>query len=183
MLSHLNVLKKYYFCGRLVYTNNKSDSILTTSHAIVLTNLTPNTTYYYVVNSNSTDQRGNSNQSDECSFTTKVKESPAKLEMHVGNVTVKANIIGSGLSARARAIATVLIHDSSNNPVEGAKVEGQWSGNYYSGSDNGTTKSDGRIDFVASEVSGRGNLPFTFTFTFTVDNVTKKKKDGHITNP
>ena len=41
-----------------------------TLHIVDLTGLTANTTYYYIVNS--TDQNGNSNQSKEYSFTTKI---------------------------------------------------------------------------------------------------------------
>jgi parallel beta-helix repeat protein len=50
------------------YKYNKSKSSLETFHRTVLTGLSPNTTYYYVVNS--TDISQNSNQSAEYSFTT-----------------------------------------------------------------------------------------------------------------
>ncbi|RLG44454.1 MAG: hypothetical protein DRN81_04555, partial [Thermoproteota archaeon] len=51
------------------YTYSKEDTSYTTSHSITLTNLTPNTTYYFVVNS--TDIANNSAQSTEHSFKTK----------------------------------------------------------------------------------------------------------------
>lgn len=52
------------------YINTSSDAAYVTSHTIILTNLAPNTTYYYVVNS--TDMSGNSAQSTEYSFKTAV---------------------------------------------------------------------------------------------------------------
>jgi parallel beta-helix repeat protein len=50
------------------YNFTESDSTFTKFHSIVLTNLNPNTTYYFVINS--TDPSGNSNQSIEYSFKT-----------------------------------------------------------------------------------------------------------------
>jgi hypothetical protein len=50
------------------YTLQKYDPENVTLHCLNLTGLQPNTTYYFVVNS--TDQRGNSNESSEHSFTT-----------------------------------------------------------------------------------------------------------------
>ena len=52
------------------YTDATSDGAMTTSHVIQLSGLTPNTTYYFVVNS--TDASGNMNESSEYSFTTMV---------------------------------------------------------------------------------------------------------------
>ncbi len=51
-----------------IYPDNESDTTMTTSHSITLTGLTPETTYYFVVNS--TDASGNPAESDEGSFTT-----------------------------------------------------------------------------------------------------------------
>ncbi|RLE69521.1 MAG: hypothetical protein DRJ45_06545, partial [Thermoprotei archaeon] len=51
------------------YPYFKEDTSYTTSHSITLTGLSPNTTYYFVVNS--TDKAGNSAQSTEHSFKTK----------------------------------------------------------------------------------------------------------------
>ncbi|RJS83781.1 hypothetical protein CW713_03525, partial [Methanophagales archaeon] len=50
------------------YMLQKYDSSPVTSHSMTLTDLSPNTTYYFVVNS--TDACGNSNQSSECTFST-----------------------------------------------------------------------------------------------------------------
>jgi len=51
-----------------IYTIQKRNATNDTSHSIKLFGLSPNTTYYYVVNG--THQSGNSNQSFEYSFTT-----------------------------------------------------------------------------------------------------------------
>ncbi|RLG66370.1 hypothetical protein DRN89_01030, partial [archaeon] len=51
------------------YPYSQKNTSYTTTHSITLTNLTPNTTYYFVVNS--TDKANNSAQSTEHSFKTK----------------------------------------------------------------------------------------------------------------
>ncbi|MHA2404676.1 MAG: NosD domain-containing protein, partial [Candidatus Kariarchaeaceae archaeon] len=61
-----SVVKYNTSLGSYKYTI--SESALVTSHRIVLTDLSPRTTYYYVVNS--TDAGENGNQSNEYSFTT-----------------------------------------------------------------------------------------------------------------
>jgi len=65
------------------YTHSKADFTLTTSHIVTLTNLIPNTTYYFVVNS--TDASGNSNQSSEYNFTTKNVTLPVRLNLSALN--------------------------------------------------------------------------------------------------
>ena len=79
-----------------------------TLHIINLTGLIANTTYYYVVNS--TDQNGNSNQSKEYNFTTKIiiseifdTEAPANpypsiMGNHTGTITPNQTITVSTLS-------------------------------------------------------------------------------------
>ena len=151
------------------YTNSVSDSAYVTSHSVNLTELAPSTTYYYVVNS--TGQSENSNQSSEYSLTT--LEAPAMPEMHVGDITMSSKSTGRGRWAWYRAIATIPILNSSDKPVDGATVEGHWSG-AYSGDVSGTTGSDGNVTFETKWVKGGG------TFTFTVDNVIK---DGWTYNP
>lgn len=145
------------------YTYNVSDSTYVTSHAIDLTGLSANTTYYYVANS--TDEAGNSNESSEHSFTT--EKAPAKPEMHIGDIIMSSDSIGRGPWTWYKAIATVPILDSSDNPVDGATVEGHWSG-AYSDDVSGVTGSDGKVTFETKWVKDGG------TFNFTVDNVTKE---------
>jgi hypothetical protein len=66
------------------------------------------------------------------------------------------------------ATATVTIHDTDENPVAGATVDGTWSGS-YSQSVSGVTEADGTVTFTSGKVRD-GNA----TFTFTVDNVVKE---------
>ena len=142
--------------------NSVRDSIYVTSHSVDLTELTPSTTYYYVVNS--TGQSGNSDQSSEYSFTT--LEAPTMPKMHVGDITMSSKSIGRG--RKYKAIATVPILDSSDKPVDGATAEGHWSGAYSSNTVSGTTSNDGKVTFDTKWVKGGG------MFTFTVDNVLKE---------
>ncbi len=142
--------------------NSVSDSTYVTSHSVDLTELTPSTTYYYVVNS--TGQSGNSDQSSEYSFTT--LEAPTMPEMHVGDITISSKSIGRG--RKYKAIATIPILDSSDKPVDVATVKGHWSGAYSSNTVSGTTSNDGKVTFETKWVKGGG------MFTFTVDNVLKE---------
>ncbi len=142
--------------------NSVSDSTYVTSHSVDLTELTPSTTYYYVVNS--TDQSGISNQSSEYNFTT--LEAPTMPEMHVGDIIMSSKSIGRG--RKYKAIATIPILDSSDKPVDGTTVEGHWSEAYSSNTVSGTTSNDGKVTFETKWVKGGG------MFTFTVDNVIKE---------
>jgi len=105
------------------YTNNVSDSAYVTSHAIDLTGLAANTTYYYVVNS--TDKSGNSDESSEYNFTTKevpptseynftTKEVPPTPEMHVASINME--LVSRYHGWNYYATATVTIVDTDNYP-------------------------------------------------------------------
>ncbi|CAD6492215.1 MAG: Right handed beta helix region [Candidatus Argoarchaeum ethanivorans] len=82
------------------YTKNASDTSYVTSHNVTLTGLTPNTTYYFVVNS--TDQAGNSNQSIEYNFTTLLFGTISGSVTHTCNETgiagVAVNLTQNGTS-------------------------------------------------------------------------------------
>jgi PKD repeat protein len=65
------------------------------------------------------------------------------------------------------ATATVTIHDTDGNQVEGAMVYGTWSGD-YSATVSGVTGPDGSVTFNSSKVR-QANA----TFIFTVDSVVK----------
>jgi len=82
--------------------------------------------------------------------------------MHVENINMT---VTRSFWMWAWVNAAVLITDSSNNPVPGATVTGNWSGAYNRTGVYGTTGNDGRITFGSSLGSG--------TFTFTVTNVSK----------
>jgi len=87
--------------------------------------------------------------------------------MHVEDIAMPSNSLSRGRWAWYQGIATVTILDSSENPVEGATVEGDWSG-LYSGYASGITDANGEVTFETDWIRGSG------TFTFTVDNVTKE---------
>ncbi|MCW3136373.1 MAG: carboxypeptidase regulatory-like domain-containing protein [Canidatus Methanoxibalbensis ujae] len=67
------------------YPYFKEDTSYTTTHSLTLTNLQPNTSYYFVVNS--TDRVGNSAESSEYSFKTKEPDTTAPV---ISNITVSA---------------------------------------------------------------------------------------------
>lgn len=90
-----------------------------------------------------------------------------KPEMHVGDIITSSKYISRGPWTWYKAIATTPILDSLDKPVDGATVEGHWSG-AYNGDVSGSTGSDGKVTFETSWVKDGG------TFTFTVDNVTKE---------
>jgi len=70
-----------------------------------------------------------------------------------------------GRNAFVWAVATAAILDESNNPVEGATVEGHWSG-LTSDIDSETTDTEGRVALNSDSVKNAAG-----TFTFTVDNI------------
>ena len=66
------------------------------------------------------------------------------------------------------ATATVTVVNSTGAPVEGATVEGHWSG-LTSDTDSGLTNSTGQVALDSDSVKNAAG-----TFTFTVDNVAKE---------
>ncbi len=144
----------------------KYNASLTDTHFIELTNLTPETTYYYevlsadIANNSATDN----NNGTYYSFTT-TAETQAN-EMYVSNISM--SIQKSGVNTRA--LATVSVVDVSGSPVEGVTVYGSWSGIVKSGDSSGVTGSDGKVTFT----SGWAKKVKQGTFTFTVNNVIKE---------
>ncbi len=61
------------------------------------------------------------------------------------------------------ADATITIYDTLGNPVRGATVYGDWSGD-YNGSDNDMTDSEGQVTFTSGRIR-KANASFTFTVT------------------
>ncbi|MDH5442992.1 MAG: fibronectin type III domain-containing protein [Hadesarchaea archaeon] len=145
------------------YTDNKYDSAYVTSHSIGLTDLTENTTYYYVVKS--TDPSNNSSESSEYSFTT--LEAGATV-MHVHYITMFLAKLG----VNTNALAEVKIVDAEDNPVGDATVYGHWE-NATSDSDSGITDANGVVDKYSLQSDSIKNAPSGTTFTFVIDNVTK----------
>jgi len=74
------------------YTDNESDTAMVTSHSITLTGLSPDTTYYFLVNS--TDTSGNSNESGEYSFrTAAVPDTTPPIITNIANTTPTINSV------------------------------------------------------------------------------------------
>ena len=146
------------------YTDNKYDSAYVTSHSIGLTDLTENTTYYYVVKS--TDPSNNSSESSEYSFTT--QEAGATV-MHVANIDMFLQTLG----VNTNAMAEVTIQDAGNNPVEAATLYGHWE-NATSDSDSGVSDNNGIVERWSLQSDSIKKAPSGTTFTFVVDNIVKE---------
>ena len=146
-----------------VYTLQADDAADVTAHSIVLTGLSPDTAYYYVVNS--TDPSDNSAESTEYSFTT--NDASGNI-MHVASIVMSTGNKSAGKNTFVWAVATITIVDDSNKPVEGATVSGRWS-NATTDSDSGITDAFGRVSLKSNSVK---NAEAGTTFTFKVDGVT-----------
>jgi subtilisin len=88
---------------------------------------------------------------------------PPPVVMHVGDLDGAKTV-----TARYwKAFVTITVHDAAHNPVEGATVQGAWSGG-YAGSAAATTGSSGTCTVST------GSIPKKKTsVTFTVSNITK----------
>lgn len=101
--------------------------------------LTASTTYYYRVTS--FNSGGNSAPSNVDSDTT--EQSNGGPVMHVQSISiVRLNLNGN----RSQAEAKIAIYDSSNQPVSGATVAGNFTGP-SSSSESGTTNTNGEVTF------------------------------------
>ena len=83
--------------------------------------------------------------------------------MHVASI----NMLFKTAGPNRNAIALVTILDESNNPVEGATVDGYWS-DATSDTGSGLTDASGVVVLNSDKVK---NAPSGTNFTFTVDNV------------
>jgi beta-lactamase superfamily II metal-dependent hydrolase len=135
------------------YTDTVSDPNLVTDHQITLPNLSLATTYYYRVKS--TDEAGNTAVSDEYTFTT--------LDIMINTIFMEK--YQKKNDVHARAVITVT---AQGQPVEGALVDVSWSGDYYTGTDQGVTDTNGEVTFMSGPTH-----PNKWSFTITVDNITK----------
>jgi beta-lactamase superfamily II metal-dependent hydrolase len=135
------------------YTDTLSDPTLVTEHSIALASLSSATTYYYRVQS--TDEAGNTAVSDEYTFTT--------LDIMINTIFMEK--YKKADDVHAKATITVTAHGL---PLEGALVEVTWSGNYYTGIDQGVTNANGEVVFMSGPTH-----PNKWSFTITVDNITK----------
>lgn len=76
---------------------------------------------------------------------------PPEKKMHVASIDMTTQTRIQGPNTSTKAIATVTIVDSSNNPVSGATVYGQWSG-LTGDSDEGTTDGSGQVSLESDKV-------------------------------
>ena len=91
-------------------------------------------------------------------------EPPAEgSEMHISDITMDSGSKTAGKNFFTWALATVTVVNSNGDPVPDAEVSGSWSGP-TSGSDIGTTSTDGAVTVKSDSVRG---LSGTFTFTVT----------------
>jgi len=144
--------------------DTKADSAMVTSHSIVLTDLLPETTYFFELQS--TDGEGNmatdDNNGSYYSFTT--DSEPDVDEMHVDSISMWYE------PAKKKYIVytEATIVDTIGSPVEGASVylevlDPVGNIQYF----NDVTAADGTVTFV------HGPTPKTGTFTSTVTDVVK----------
>jgi beta-lactamase superfamily II metal-dependent hydrolase len=136
------------------YVGTLNDGSLTDQHSMAITGLNHNTTYYYHVIS--TDESGNVATSDEYSFKT------------LDIMTNTLSLVDYKHTNDVYGQATFTVTDSNGAPVADAVLNITWSGDYYTGTDTGTTDANGQIMFMSGRVH-----PNKWAFTVTVDSITK----------
>jgi len=143
--------------------DTKSNSAMVTSHSIILTNLLPETTYFYEVQS--TDSEGNTETDDNGeAFYTFITDCEPSNVMHVYSI----DIWNTQTKNKYTIYSKVKIVDASNNAIEGATVYIDWTlhnGVVVSMSD--VTDSNGEVTFIY------GPTPKSGTYTTTVTDVIK----------
>ncbi len=96
-----------------------------------------------------------------------INEQSTTPTMHVDAINMALITRRAGRNDFTKALATVTIVDASDNPVEGATINGTWSGATSSIS-SGTTDASGQVALESYEVK---NASSGDTFTFTVSDV------------
>ncbi|MEM4268300.1 MAG: NosD domain-containing protein [Candidatus Woesearchaeota archaeon] len=145
------------------YTLFQKNESFSTSHIIILTNLSSETTYYYVVNS--TDASGNSNQSVEYSFTTLDITPPAVISI--------ANTTGENF-----AVITWGTNENSTSVVKYGTASSSYSITYSNSSlvtshlVNLTGLSTGTYYYVVNSSDTSGNSNQSGEYTFTIVDLT-----------
>lgn len=92
---------------------------------------------------------------------------PPPQKMHVQNIDMTTQTQIKGKTERTKAIATVTVVDSLDNPVSGATVYGEWTG-LTTGTDQGTTDGSGQVSLESDQVKSACG-----TYYFCVTNVAK----------
>ena len=144
-------------------TSTKSDSSMVTSHTITLTDLLPETTYYYEVQSTDQDSNTATDNNNESYYTFTTESEPNNI-MHVYSIDMWYEQTGVNYEIYTK----VKIVDNSDNPVSGATVyiETTLPGSSKI-SDNDVTSGDGTVTFTYGKTKDTG------TYTSTVTNVVK----------
>jgi hypothetical protein len=95
------------------YTDEVSDATMTTSHAVQLSGLDPDTTYYFVVNS--TDASNNGAESSEYSFVTAAESQNSDLTVTL--IETPANIRNDVINPISATIENIGVSDASSFDV------------------------------------------------------------------
>ena len=123
------------------------------------TGLSASTTYHYQVRAY--NGNGDSNYSNSANATTSgAGGNPTT--MHVESIVAGTENAGQG---NKRGKVTIVIHDDQGNPVDGAQVDGTFTGDFNE-SASGTTDASGTVDLVTT-----ATLKGSIVFDFCVDDV------------
>jgi hypothetical protein len=150
--------------------NTESDAAMVTSHSITLTNILPETTYYFEVQSTDASENAATDNNNGSYYTFTTTSTPSYV-MHVQSIDMWYEKSGINYMIYTK----VWIVDSIGDDVEDATVyiETDLPGG-GTHTDNGVTDSDGTVTF------SYGKTKVTGTYTSTVTNVVK---DGWTYDP
>jgi PGF-CTERM protein len=157
-----------------VYTMQESDAADVTSHSIGLTELTANTTYYYVVNS--TDPSGNSAESAEYNFTTLPPDEtpPTITDVSPDDGATKVSRTTTISATFSEAMNTTSVKEAFS--VDGVTGEFSWNGNTVTFTPDAnlaySTKYTVTISTAAKDEAGNPLAAYSWSFT------TKSKPRG-----
>jgi serine protease len=90
------------------------------------------------------------------------------LQMHIASIELGLETRKAGKNSFTRAVATIMVVDGGNSPVEGATVNASWSG-ATSDIDSGLTGSTGLLILYSDEIKNASGV----TFTCSIDHVIK----------
>ncbi|WP_440954619.1 S8 family serine peptidase [Methanosarcina sp. Mfa9] len=111
-----------------------------------------------------TDNKG---ATDTDTTTTEVAAANSGASLYIDSVEVTPNLRNAGRNTFVSGKAVVTVRDSNGNPVEDAKVSGDWSGS-VSEPNSAVTNANGAVTVYSDEVKYKKG---TLTFTFTVNSV------------
>jgi len=109
------------------YPLSLSDSGMTTSHSITLTSLTPDTLYYYVVNS--TDEVGSSNESAELTFMTLASADTTPPTIESVTLDAYTTIANATIHVTVNAADNIGVTSVTADGIALAQDGNNWSGN------------------------------------------------------